>query len=96
MGAAPSPAMASAQSFDDLAARLQAVREHIGVHSTALPAPSAHQPTTTRAAVPAIPTDRPAAAGTPATLRFPRVGWDLVLLAGAWAGMLAVVISLLV
>lgn len=103
MGTAPSPTTptsASAGSFDELAERLQAVRERIGDTNTLRPQPSGHEPidaTVVARVIPAgPPAGSPSGSGAPATLRFPRIGWDLVLLAGAWAGMLAVVVGLLV
>lgn len=83
-----------AADFDELEARLRAVRGLIGVDPTHVP------PDVPPHVPPDVPPHAPAVSGPShrpeTTLRVPRIGWDLVLLAGAWAGLLSVIIALLV
>ena len=91
-----------AADFDELEARLRAVRGLIGVDPTHVPpdVPPHVPPDVPPHVPPDVPPHAPAVSGPShrpeTTLRVPRIGWDLVLLAGAWAGLLSVIIALLV
>jgi len=95
-------------AYDVLEERLRSVRELLGITSDEVRRPAApvrHEPVAPVApAAPAAPVRAvppgDGVLGAPraeavSALRFPRIGWDLVLLAGAWAGLLVLVVSLL-
>jgi len=92
-------------AYDVLEERLRSVRELIGITSDEVRRPAApvrheqveqvEQVAPVRAVPPGDGVLGAPRAEAVSALRFPRIGWDLVLLAGAWAGLLVLVVSLL-